>query len=435
MIDHEKARSILSRLKLKILVVTPIDGGSLPTARFTAAALKKLGHQVESFEADQFCDGFKKIAAITPDENDTSLLRTSYVNLLGEGIIAMTKQFKPDLLVALAQAPINPGVLQRLRAMNVPTAFWFVEDFRTLLYWKEIAHFYDYFFTIQRGDFFKELDCLGVKHYYYLPQACCPAVHKKIFLTEEEKEEFGAGISFMGAGYYNRQLFLKGLIDFDFKIWGTDWDMLSPLWKKVQRCGARISSDDCIKIYNAARINLNLHSSTFHDGVNPHGDFINPRTFEIASCGGFQLVDYRSYLPECFKIDEEIVTYTDMYELKEKVRYYMANPDEMSSIAIRGQKRAIACHTFKKRMEEMLLYIIENDMERFDCLVNKESEVDRLIKEAGKYTELGIYLSRFKDKKNISLADIIYDIENGKGGLSRPEAIFLMMDQFLMEKK
>lgn len=31
------------------------------------------------------------------------------------------------------------------------------------------------------------------------------------------------------------------------------------------------------------------------DGVEPYGDFVNPRTFESAACGAFQLVDSRVF--------------------------------------------------------------------------------------------------------------------------------------------
>ena len=40
-----------------------------------------------------------------------------------------------------------------------------------------------------------------------------------------------------------------------------------------------------------ATINLNLHSAMQGRGVNREGDFVNPRTFEVAATGAFQVVD------------------------------------------------------------------------------------------------------------------------------------------------
>ena len=39
---------------LKILIVLPLYGGSLPIGYYCADALKKLGHHVELFEAPEF---------------------------------------------------------------------------------------------------------------------------------------------------------------------------------------------------------------------------------------------------------------------------------------------------------------------------------------------------------------------------------------------
>ena len=41
------------------------------------------------------------------------------------------------------------------------------------------------------------------------------------------------------------------------------------LTRVLQRNGARIDTDDAVRIFNATAINLNLHSSTYHDGVDP----------------------------------------------------------------------------------------------------------------------------------------------------------------------
>ena len=57
-----------------------------------------------------------------------------------------------------------------------------------------------------------------------------------------------------------------------------------------------------------------------------------------------------------------------------------------------------------------------------------------MMREAGADTELGRFLSRFKDEENLSIKSVVKAIENGEGSLTRPEAIFLMMEQFLTEK-
>ena len=130
----------------------------------------------------------------------------------------------------------------------------------------------------------------------------------------------------------------------------------------------RIDSEEIVKIYNAGKINLNLHSSTYHTGVNPEGDFVNPRTFEIPACGGFQLVDDRSELPELMNPGTEVVTFRSIDELCQKVDYYLNHENEAKSIADRGKKRILKEHTIQHRMREMLIHIFMDKLN----LMNKE---------------------------------------------------------------
>lgn len=433
---------MLKEIKLKILVIGPMYGGSLPTANCTASALKNMGHEVEFLDFSAYKDAYFKIDHITRDNDHRRALKDIYINFLGEAAMAKASSFMPELIIAIAQSPLTPNIIQRLKGGGASVAFWFVEDFRTLLYWKDVAPYYDYFFAIQRGDFFDELKKIGAKNYHYLPQACSPDIHKKITLTEDDKKLYSSDISFMGAGYYNRRVFFQGLMDFDFKIWGTEWDYLSPLARCIQKNGERLSPDEYVKIYNASKINLNLHSSSYHEGVDPSGDFVNPRVFELASCGAFQLVDYRTELDNLFKVDEEIICYRDLRELRERIKFYLEHPEEREKISENARIKALKFHTFENRMEEMLSIILNNPP-HFPPL-NKGgvrgvkgqgvNSVGRMIREAGADTELKMFLSRFKDEENLSIKSVVEAIENGEGSLTRPEAIFLMMEQFLTEK-
>jgi len=250
-------------------------------------------------------------------------------------------------------------------------------------------------------------------------------------LSDDDKEKYGCDISFMGAGYYNRRNSFSRLIDFDFKIWGTEWDFHSPLSRFIQDEGRRLEPEEYNKIFNASKINLNLHSSTYHKGVNPFGDFVNPRTFEIASAGGFQLVDYRSELSQLFEIGKEIVCYKDIDDLREKALYYLQHSEEREEIASRGQARVLEEHNYENRMKEMIASVLE----RAPHLLMKENSssinsVKNLINEAGQNTDLGKFLLRFETKEEIELKEIIKEIKEGEGDLSEIENLFLLMESF-----
>jgi spore maturation protein CgeB len=204
--------------------------------------------------------------------------------------------------------------------------------------------------------------------------------------------------------------------------------MRSKLAGFIQRSGSRIDTGEIVRIFNASNININLHSSTYHKGVNPFGDFINPRTFEIASSGGFQLVDRRSNLAELFNVDDEIVVFDDLDDIRNKIKHYLENPDEAERIAENGRKKVLRDHTYEKRMEEMLDVIVSAGYESA-CWKNDREPVKKLIREAGRETDLGTYLSGFSDQEYINLTDIKDRISKEDGVLSRTETIFLMMKE------
>ncbi len=428
---HAKLRSREAiRRGLRILVVSPIYGGSLPVAGYCSSSLIKMGHTVELIDNSRFDDALFYAKDISADRQRYNRLLKHLSSFISEAVTARCESFKPDIVLALAQAPLTADCLETLRRQKVTTAYWFVEDFRFMEYWKNIAGYYDFFFTIQKGQFFTELQSAGIKNYHYLPMAACPDIHKPVRLSEEEIKYYGSDLSFAGAGYYNRRQFMRGLLDFDFKIWGNDWDLHSDLAPCIQRSGARIDTDEIVKIFNASRININLHSSTYHKGINPFGDFINPRTFEIMACGGFQLADRRPALEGLFEAGEEIIVFDDMGDLRSKAAYYLDDPEERNRIAERGRQRVLREHTYENRMKEMLEVIAARGLRQPRWLEEGDG-LQGLIREAGSDAELGKYLSRFPGKRKITISDLTAEITGSEGEISKTEGILMLMNEFV----
>ncbi len=430
-------RSFIARKGLRVMLVGPIYGGSETTFRYVETALKRIGADVITFDATPFADGFFEIAKITPNETHTSQLRSLYSSMLGEGAVALADYEKPDLILVMAQAPLDVSALERLRQLKAPLALWFVEDFNTLKYWERVAKYYDYFFTIQKGGFIAKLAAAGARNIAYLPQAASPERHFPMELSQEDIEKYGSDISFMGAGYYNRKQFFMGLLDYDFKVWGTEWSLNTDVGRRVQNENKRMNPEEYIKIFSASKININLHSSTSLEGIDPLGDFVNPRVFEIAACGGFQLVDNRHELAGLMECGKEVETFSSLDELRDKIDHYLKNKDERLEIAGAGRKRVLADHTFERRMEDLLAAIITNEG---DSLVKERKGshyprniVGNMIKEAGNDGELAAFLKNLDPEKPLSLKEAIEQISEGKGALSRTEALMAMVDQILVQ--
>ena len=410
---------------LRILVVLPLYGGSLPVGRFAADALRNLGHLTEVFEAPDFYTSYQGLdkLRVTPDRLE--YLQNSYLQVVSQAVLAKAETFEPDLLLALAQAPLTIQALKRLKRDGVATAMWFVEDYRLFTYWQAFAPHYDIFAVIQKEPFFSELKQIGQENGLYLPLAARADFHRPVELTPGEARRFGADVSFMGAGYPNRRKAFRELVDMDLKIWGTDWEGDPVLEKRIQQKGARVSSEDCVKIFNATGVNLNLHSSIQAEPVVPGGDFVNPRTFELAACGAFQLTDPRTLLDDAFT-EEEVVRFHSLEDLREKTAHFLAHPEERKEYARRARERALADHTYERRMESLLGFTAERipSRPRKRAATGKSDLPPEL---AAKMDELTARLGLPGDA---SFQDVVWALRQQSGVLSPLDASILFLDEW-----
>ncbi|WP_297672261.1 glycosyltransferase [uncultured Desulfovibrio sp.] len=343
---------------LRILVVLPMYGGSLPIGRYCARALAAMGHMVRVFEAPLLHPAFTGLRGLGLPPAQTAQLENSFLQVVSQAVWAQVQTQEPQLVLAAAQAPLGRAMLQRLRRSGVRTAMWFVEDHEVFDYWKAYAPLYDVFAVIQKEPFLSRLAALGQNNALYLPLAALPEFHRPLELTPQERREYGADIGFLGAGYPNRRLAFRQLVGRNFKIWGSDWEGETLLAAHVQRGGARISAEESVKIYNATRINLNLHSSLHTSELVSNGDFVNPRTFELAAVGAFQLVDRRTLLPELFASDE-LASFSSLEEFYAAIEHFLACPEERQAIAERARARVLRDHTYAARMTSLLGFIEE----------------------------------------------------------------------------
>jgi spore maturation protein CgeB len=104
--------------------------------------------------------------------------------------------------------------------------------------------------------------------------------------------------------------------------------------------------DSMLRVLSAATISLN-----------PHGNFMryggNMRLFEAAAVGSFQIVDDRPGVHEWFREGEHLVIYRNLDDLREKVRYYLAHPEERQRIAQAARQHVLAHHTYDQRLDRL----------------------------------------------------------------------------------
>lgn len=408
----------------RILVVLPMYGGSLPIGRYCGNALRELGHLVEYFEAPDFFGAFSALKTLRVGTDRLDYLENSFLQVVSQAILAKVETFRPDLVLAMAQAPLSRQALKRLRRDGVPTAMWFVEDREVFPYWRAFAPLYDLFAVIQKGDFADRLRDIGQPNSLYLPLAADPAVHRPLELTPVERRRYGSEVSFVGAGYPNRRLAFRQLCGFDLRLWGNDWDGETILAPYLQRDGERIDTDEVVRIFNATDINLNLHSSVRPGALVGDGDFVNPRTFELAACGAFQLVDRRALLPELFA-DGELALFSDMDGLRQGIEFYRANPGARAEVAARGRARVLAEHTYAHRMRTLL--------EHAAALMRPravEPQDWRTLIEPGLRQDVEALLTALGLPPSASFEDLVWAVRGREGSLTRLETAILFLDEW-----
>jgi len=181
--------------------------------------------------------------------------------------------------------------------------------------------------------------------FHYLPEACNPRVHRPVELTSEDRQAYGCDVMLAGTLYYYRQEILRQLSGFDLKLWGLRPDWL--LYRlAIPYSGIEVVVDSKARAVAGARICLN----TLHYG---EVDGLNCRAFEIAGCGGFQIITDVPVLAEHFDIGREVVNFRSTAQLVELIRHYLDHPERAAQIARQGQLRAHREHTFEHRVNEI----------------------------------------------------------------------------------
>lgn len=422
--------------RLHVAVVGPIYGGSLPIAGYVVSALEQLGHRVTWVDHSLHQSSYEALGRIQGRRHQ-QILQGNFAELLGQYTMVRLAEDPPDLLLALAQAPMTLAVLQQLRKKQFLTAMWFVENYRHLTYWQQLAAGYDYWFVIQRGACVDALRSAGAPQVSYLPMAADPAVHRRLELTEADRCEFGSDVSFVGAGYANRRGLFPPLMtsEWSLKIWGNEWDGADALRPVLQRGGARIDTETCMKVFNASTINLNLHSHT-GAGFDPQGDFVNPRAFELAACRAFQLVDQRSLLPELFS-DEEMAIVARPDDLPPAIRRWLHDAAAREAVCEAAHRRTLKEHTYAHRMRTLLAQVGMGCPDRVGALLRGERHVDRLVARSGRCPELVPLLRASAHQQRVELKDVAAEIRKrgANATLRQEELLILMLDEYRSETR
>lgn len=308
-------------------------------------ALRHLGAEARFVETQPLSSRSPKVAQRAVDKVARLLLREPE-RLFEARLTRAAQDFAPQLILVTLGNRVSPKTIARLRKMsNAPIVCWCQDQMTTIGRQFLLGSEYDAVFVKDR--YMQDLFSRMIKSttFYYLPEACNPRVHRPAALGPGERGAYDCDVMIAGTLYYYRQEILRQLSDFKVKVWGSRPDWL--LYRLAFDHPAReVVCHEKARAMAGARICLN----TLHYG---EVDGLNCRAFEIAGCGGFQLITHVPVLAEHFGVGREIVAFRSTGELTDLIRHYLDHPESAARIARAGQERAHRDHTYERRLEEI----------------------------------------------------------------------------------
>ncbi|MFC7394387.1 CgeB family protein [Scopulibacillus cellulosilyticus] len=275
--------------------------------------------------------------------------------------ISLCEQFQPDIVLTMLGDRLPKKSLEWIKHHNFHSILWLTEDPYFTDRSIEIIPFFDVVFSIDIGavNYYKSL---GYQNIYHLPLGTDPAV----FFPKPHIQKTN-DICFIGHSYPERIRLVQLLLNetaFHIQVIGK-WKkkLFYKPTKKLNIINSWIHPLKVADYYSNAKIVLNTHRSyNYKTNQNSAGivnQSINNRTFDIAACGSFQLIQWIDDLPQHFEENKEIVSFKSDEDFLNKVNYYLSNDEERELIAANGRKKALMNHTFNHRINKMLEIVKE----------------------------------------------------------------------------
>ena len=290
----------------------------------------------------------------------------------------------------LMDGMIEPAVIDEIRTDGVPAVNFSCNNVHQFDLVEGLSPHFDLNLHSERdvGEKFRAIGATAM----WWPMASNPRYFHPVDVAEE------IDVSFVGAAYGRRPYYVAGLLDagIDAHAYGPGWAIPGP-WRRSKRRaklyaartraglsleretrrGANAQADDIelhlratalypsnlhgpvdddelVRLYSSSRISLGvLEVYDRHDaryGIVKH---VHLREFEAPMSGACYCTQFSDELAESFEPGVEMIMWSAMDDLVEKVHYYLAHPDDARRIRNAGRKRALRCHTYQQRFSTL----------------------------------------------------------------------------------
>lgn len=269
-------------------------------------------------------------------------------------LVRAVSEMKPALVVVFCTSFVRAASILQIK-INLPTTRViniFPDPLHNLQdYGIAALPLYDLFCTHTQAAV-PYLHQMGCQNPFYLPLAADPFMHYPMPLEPADLKEFGSDLVFVGNWRREHEQLFSHLEGFDLAIWGPDY------WRRHARKGSWVRSRwrgrplltgvEYAKAHLASKIAL--------DPIDPlNGPSHNMRLFEVAACGVFSLVARTVEVQELFQEGETVACFDGPNELLDKVRYYLAHPEDRQHMAQQAYEHVVhGGHTYVDRVRTLL---------------------------------------------------------------------------------
>ncbi|OHY73460.1 CgeB family protein [Priestia aryabhattai] len=260
-----------------------------------------------------------------------------------------------NLVFTLIGANISRSIHKFLEDISTPFCIWLTEDPFDIDKSLKIINEKNIIFTIEL-EAYKFYKNKGFKNIFYLPLGTNPEIFKKV----EPSEPYLSDILLLGYPYPSRVNLAKLILEntnYKLTLVGSGWHNRIP--KNFRRLKKLLIIDKWVSpvlaslFYNGAKIIINHHRETdfIHNSnsLNIESNSINNRTFDISSCGAFQLINYKEDLYSQY-LQGEIVHYINPSDCIKKIEHFIKEDDLRNLIAYKAQHRVQSNHTWDTRI-------------------------------------------------------------------------------------
>lgn len=299
--------------------------------------LKQMGHEVIDMGSISVNKAYSKVGRVIKELKNKAF---SQISVQEKFILKTIAATKVDVLLSLTQS-LDEEVLQTCKQKRIITISWWGDTAANMQKMGLCSQYWDFIY-IKDAYAAKKLQSLDLNA-EQLVEAINPAWHQPKFQQSNNE------LILAGSFYDYRQFLTRKLIDekIDLGLYGSP----PPIW-----CDARIK-----KLHKNKYVVKHEKAKVFGEGLAVLNstamrefDSVNCRAFEIAGCGGLQIMENRSSIEACFEPGKELLTYDTFDELLDHIERAKKYPQDMKVIRENGAKRAHADHTYEKRLNYIL---------------------------------------------------------------------------------